>query len=185
MDDSNPSSGPSLSRRGLIRGATSVVVAGALLEAAAGSLGAAAAPASGSAGQLTLFDTQGTPIRAIDVLSWSWGSTNPSSVDQGGGSTGGSNQPMLTITKEIDEASPILLQQEAGQITIASALLSFTSADGEPSSIQLQQIQSVSNELDMAVKSQGVPEYARHTCFFGALIIVVKIGNVTITITIT
>jgi len=181
MDDSNSNSGPSLSRRGLIRGATGVVVAGALLEAAAGSLGASAAPSSGGAAQLTLYDGQGKQLSTIDCESWSWGTSNPSTA---GGMGNGKSTPALTITKEIDRASTILLEQEADQPTpkVAEALLTFTDAAGDACSIDVTQIQSVSNELLMAVKSQGVPEHSGHSCSIFGLVIVIKIGNVTITI---
>lgn len=185
MDDSDSGNGPSLSRRGLIRGATGVVMAGALMEAAAGSLGASAAPASGQAGKLTLFDANNKPIETIDVLSWSWGATNR--VADSGGSPGGvmGNPPVLAITKEIDQSSAILLQQEAGQPRAARAVLSFTSADGQACSIELQQIQSVSNELDMAVKRQGAPgTTSHHAAVLRSIIIVLKFGKTTITITI-
>ena len=47
----------------------------------------------------------------IDVLAWSWGANNPSSMHGGGGGgTGKVNVDDLTITKWIDKSSPVLLK---------------------------------------------------------------------------
>jgi type VI secretion system secreted protein Hcp len=46
----------------------------------------------------------------IDVLAWSWGLSNPSSVTPGGGNSGGIPSIQdISLTKYVDKASPVLM----------------------------------------------------------------------------
>jgi type VI secretion system secreted protein Hcp len=46
----------------------------------------------------------------IEVLSWSWGVTNPAKVTGGGGGAGKASFHDLSFTHKIDKASPLLLK---------------------------------------------------------------------------
>lgn len=45
---------------------------------------------------------------AIDILSWSWGASNPTTVGGGGAGSGKVSMHDISITKKIDKASPLL-----------------------------------------------------------------------------
>ena len=46
----------------------------------------------------------------IEVLSWSWGVTNPAKVSGGGGGSGKATFHDLSFTHKIDKASPLLMK---------------------------------------------------------------------------
>ena len=47
---------------------------------------------------------------SIEVLSWSWGASNPTSVGSGGSGSGKVSMHDISIMKRIDKASPMLYQ---------------------------------------------------------------------------
>ena len=65
----------------------------------------------------------------IDVLSWSWGASNSSSVVGGAGKA---NVQDLSVTKYVDKASPPLLLKTLNGGAIADATLTVRSASATP-----------------------------------------------------
>lgn len=66
-----------------------------------------------------------------DVLSYTWGATQSGTFHGGGGGTAGRvNMQDLTITKQLDGASPVLAQAVAEGRRIASARLTLRRAGG-------------------------------------------------------
>jgi type VI secretion system secreted protein Hcp len=81
---------------------------------------------------------------SIDILSWSWGASNPSSVSSGGAGSGKVSMQDFHFTKYIDKSSPNLFLKTCDGQPIPS--LSFTifhrSVDGETPylTIQLEEV---------------------------------------------
>ncbi|MDJ0656463.1 MAG: type VI secretion system tube protein Hcp [Xanthomonadales bacterium] len=68
----------------------------------------------------------------IDVLSWSWGVSNPSSGMRGGGAGGGrADFQSINCIKEIDKASPVLLKNSASGKHFSEAKLIARKAGGD------------------------------------------------------
>jgi type VI secretion system secreted protein Hcp len=68
----------------------------------------------------------------IDIMSFSWGSSNPSSVGTGGGSsTGKVSVSDFSIMKPTDSSSPLLFQKCCDGTTIATGLVTLRKAGGQ------------------------------------------------------
>ena len=75
---------------------------------------------------------------AIDVLAWSWGSSNSGSAHMGGGAGAGkANVQDLSFTKYIDKSSPILMQACLKGTHFTDAVLTVRKAGGSRWSISL------------------------------------------------
>jgi type VI secretion system secreted protein Hcp len=73
------------------------------------------------------------PKNAIDVLAWSFGSSNSGSAHMGGGAGAGKvNVQDISITKYIDKSSPILMQACCKGTHFATAELVVRKAGGKP-----------------------------------------------------
>ncbi len=69
----------------------------------------------------------------IEVLSWSWGETNASSVGSGGGGgTGKVSFQDLHFVQDSQASSPLLLKACATGKHIATALLTFIKGESQP-----------------------------------------------------
>jgi type VI secretion system secreted protein Hcp len=80
----------------------------------------------------------------IELISWSHQLTQPSSPvasTAGGHSVGRTEHGALTVTKEIDSASPMLYQALSGGTTFQSAQLDFYRAAGEGKRVKYLEIQ--------------------------------------------
>jgi type VI secretion system secreted protein Hcp len=70
---------------------------------------------------------------SIDVLAWSWGASNSGSAHTGGGAgSGKANFQDISLTKYIDQASPMLLQACAKGTHIPTATLTVRKAGDKP-----------------------------------------------------
>jgi type VI secretion system secreted protein Hcp len=70
---------------------------------------------------------------AIDVLSWSWGLTQPGTTHVGGGSGAGKvNVQDLSFTKFVDSSSPTLVQKCCNGTAFTKATLTMRKAGSNP-----------------------------------------------------
>ena len=68
----------------------------------------------------------------IDVLSWSWGASNPTTVSSGGGGTAGKvSMQDFHFVSRVNKASPLLFIKCATGEHIKSAVLSVRKAGGQ------------------------------------------------------
>ena len=71
--------------------------------------------------------------KEIDVLSFSWVTTQGGSATVGSGTGAGKAQMNdLVITKHVDRASPVLMSKHLSGATIATAVLTLRKAGGAP-----------------------------------------------------
>jgi len=154
MDDTHQAAGFSLSRRGLLRTATGVVVAGALLESVAGA--SAAPPNTGQieprgaqASDLTVTITPegGAPVTfdATEIDFSQVGNT---------GSVSGVHQEFgpVQMTKHLDAVAPMIMQWCANSIVLPSIVVAFTIPAG-PATISFTNARITGSSI--AVKSAG------------------------------
>lgn len=66
----------------------------------------------------------------IDILGWSWGMEQPSSMGAGGAATGRRTLDALTIIKHVDKASTALMSCLSRNETIKKAVLTVRKAAG-------------------------------------------------------
>lgn len=162
MRDSVQVPGISLSRRGLLRTATGVVVAGALLESVAG---ASAAPSSsGQAGPpgaqtsditVTITPPQGVAPLTFDASEVDFGqaASSTGSASSGAGAGKVTYKP-FHITKEWDASSATIIQWLETNSIFLSIVVTFTAAAGQ-TTITLTNAKIVDSATTIAIKSQG------------------------------
>ena len=69
----------------------------------------------------------------IDILSWSWGMSNSSTLHDGsGGGAGRASFQDLSLTKSVDKATPLLMQGCSTGNHYPAAMLTVRKAGGEP-----------------------------------------------------
>lgn len=69
----------------------------------------------------------------IDVLSWSWGMSNSSTLHDGsGGGAGRANFDDLEVTKYVDKSTPLLMESCSSGVIYPSALLTVRKAGEKP-----------------------------------------------------
>ena len=75
----------------------------------------------------------GTSGGYIELYSWSWGASNPTTVgsSSGGGTSGKVSLSDLTVTKKVDQATPALAQLALQGTAIANLTLIVTFGSGE------------------------------------------------------
>ena len=64
----------------------------------------------------------------IEVLSWSWGVTNPRPISAGGGGAGKASFHDLSFTHKIDKASPVLMKGCATGVHLKEATITHRKA---------------------------------------------------------
>lgn len=81
-------------------------------------------------------------VGSIEISSWSFGVSNPSSIgsQSSGAGAGKVSFNNFTITKSVDKASPLLMKAKTAKTPIKSVKLSVALADGGYLTITLQNV---------------------------------------------
>src|SRR3989339_365348 len=88
-----------------------------------------------------------THVNAMDILSWSFGASNPTSVGSGGAGAGKVSMQDFHFTKRIDKASPMLYSSLAKGEHIKNAVLHVRRGNTDYLKIELSDVLISSYEL--------------------------------------
>ena len=142
------------------------VVAGVF--ALSAGLAAQGPPAKGSSGKSAIGVTLGslgcsTPLGsdAFEVLSWSWGASNPVDlIGGGGGGAGKVSVSDLSVMKPFDACSPALLGAVATGKAFPSLTLAASNKDGTTTTVTLSDVRVSSWQASGSAASAAAVESA-------------------------
>jgi len=97
---------------------------------------------------------------AFEVLSWSWGASNPVDLSGGGGGAGKVNVSDLNVTKPFDACSPALLGGVATGKAFPTLTLTASNKDGTTTTVTLSDVRVSSWQASGSSTSEAAIESA-------------------------